>query len=55
MPSREPNLNTHGWTQEQLNCPHEKVVFSTDNSCGGWFETCAQCQAILDAGMMGHN
>lgn len=52
---RQPKLNKHGWTQQQLDCPHEIVKFSTDNSCGGWFEICQACQAILDAGMMGHN
>ncbi len=36
-------------------CRHATTKFSTDDSCGGWFDTCVACGEIVAAGMMGHN
>lgn len=54
-PKNPHALSQHGWSQEQKDCPHPKLEFSTDNSCGGWFEKCTVCKAYVNGGMMGHN
>ena len=41
--------------KDKEKCKHPHLEFSTDLSCGGWFETCTVCREIINCGMMGHN